>query len=1151
MKIVTKTKKQLIEEVIALHRLVAELEGLEAEHNRAEEVSPSEKERLLALMEALAKVGIGVDIVGIDYKVLFQNEALKRRFGDLTGKLCYEGYMGLKKPCDFCPMIKAIGSKKSEQVELTGVDGRDYELLANPLVNLDGTVDKVVEVVVDITEHRRIEEILKGSEEKLHLMFESLAEGITVTDLDANIVQVNEAVVHMHGYNNERELIGQSILKLITDKDHARAMENLKKILVEGRCNGRTEYRLTRRDGSEFPAELSASVFKDISGKPIGFITIATDITERKQAEETLRESEKRYHLLAENAADIIWTVDMNMQLTYISPSVARLLGYSVEEATAKKMEEVFTHASFEVAMKALAEELAIENMEQKELARSRTLELELNRKDSSTVPVEVKYSFLRAPDGRPVEILAIARDITERKRVEEQTKQLQKYLQLQVDRMPIGLIVWDTEFRVQSWNPAAERIFGFTAEEASRKHPHDLIVPKEAQPHVDNIWRRLLKGDTTAHSINENTTKDNRTIICEWSNTPLKNDDGTVVGVLSMVQDITERKRMEAALEQERRLFIGGPTVVFRWIATDGWPIDYVSPNVDGLLGYTSEELTNGRHLYADIIHPDDLPQVVKENKESEQQADCGQFACEYRILDKDGKIRWVHEHTLLIRDDTGQVKCHHGYVTDITERKRAEEALKRAAEEWRATFDSITDLVSIHSSDFRLVRANKAYADACKMKPKELIGKTCYELFHLTKEHIPDCPHKRTLETKKPAMAEIFEPRFGIYLEVTTAPIFNKKGEVVASVHVARDITERKRMDEALRESEEKYSTLVERGNDGIVITQDGLIRFANSKMVEIAGFRLEEVLDKPFIDFVSPEYKESLVKRYEKRISGQGVPNRYDGVILSKDGRRIHIEVNASRIEFRGRPADMAIVRDITERKRMDEQLVITDRLASVGELASGVAHELNNPLTSVIGFSQLLLDKDIPDDIKEDVNIIFNEARRSAAVVKNLLTFARKHAPVKQPVNINSIIEKVLELRAYEQKVSNIQVNTRFAPDLPEVMGDYFQLQQVFLNITINAEYFMIEAHNRGTLTITTEKVGDIVRASFADDGPGIAPENLGHLFDPFFTTKEVGKGTGLGLSICHGIITEHGGRIYAESELGRGATFIMELPISDR
>jgi signal transduction histidine kinase len=140
--------------------------------------------------------------------------------------------------------------------------------------------------------------------------------------------------------------------------------------------------------------------------------------------------------------------------------------------------------------------------------------------------------------------------------------------------------------------------------------------------------------------------------------------------------------------------------------------------------------------------------------------------------------------------------------------------------------------------------------------------------------------------------------------------------------------------------------------------------------------------------------------------------------------------------------------------------------------------------------------------------------------------------------------------VLELRAYEEKVNNIRVNTRFAADLPQVTADYFQLQQVFLNIIINAEYFMIEAHNKGTLTVTTERLGDIIRASLADDGPGILAENLGHLFDPFFTTKEVGRGTGLGLSICHGIITEHGGQIYAESELGKGVTFIVELPVSD-
>jgi signal transduction histidine kinase len=227
---------------------------------------------------------------------------------------------------------------------------------------------------------------------------------------------------------------------------------------------------------------------------------------------------------------------------------------------------------------------------------------------------------------------------------------------------------------------------------------------------------------------------------------------------------------------------------------------------------------------------------------------------------------------------------------------------------------------------------------------------------------------------------------------------------------------------------------------------------------------------------------------------------------------------------------------------------EQMLITDRLASIGELASGIAHELNNPLTSVIGFAQLLLGKDLPGDIREDIKVIYSEARRATEVMKNLLIFARKHSPLKQLVDINSVIEKVLAIRAYEHRVENIQVIACLAPDLPLVMADYFQLQQVFLNIVINAEHFMLQAHRRGTLTVKTGCNGNAVRASFTDDGPGIAEGDLGRLFDPFFTTKEVGEGTGLGLSICHRIVTEHGGRIYAQSQPGRGATFVVELPL---
>jgi signal transduction histidine kinase len=239
---------------------------------------------------------------------------------------------------------------------------------------------------------------------------------------------------------------------------------------------------------------------------------------------------------------------------------------------------------------------------------------------------------------------------------------------------------------------------------------------------------------------------------------------------------------------------------------------------------------------------------------------------------------------------------------------------------------------------------------------------------------------------------------------------------------------------------------------------------------------------------------------------------------------------------------------VARDITGRKRMEENMVITDRLASIGELVAGVAHEINNPLTSVIGYLELIMGGNVPDRMKEDIAIAHHEAMRAAEVVGGLLAFARKHAPEKKLTNINGVIATVLRLRNYEQKVHNVKVKTVFIGELPMIMADAFQIQQVFFNIIVNAEYFMIKAHNEGTLIITTERVDGVIRISFIDDGPGIKEENLGHIFDPFFTTKEEGSGTGLGLSICHGIVTKHNGGIYAFNEPGKGARFVVELPV---
>jgi signal transduction histidine kinase len=280
--------------------------------------------------------------------------------------------------------------------------------------------------------------------------------------------------------------------------------------------------------------------------------------------------------------------------------------------------------------------------------------------------------------------------------------------------------------------------------------------------------------------------------------------------------------------------------------------------------------------------------------------------------------------------------------------------------------------------------------------------------------------------------------------------------------------------------------------------------------------------------------------------ERFTNSGVGYLQIGLQHTQDGGRKTLVVSFTRIKDEG--MTVISVTDVTEERERQDRLYLADRLASVGQMASGIAHQLSNPLTSVIGMSQLLREEELPEQAGEDVVAIHHEAQRAGQIVKNLLSFARKHEMEMHPSMVGDVIKDVLKLRAHEHQIRRIEVTTNIASDIPLLMMDYFQMQQVFLNIIVNAEEAMTEAHGKGYLSITAERLEGLVRVSFADDGPGIAPENVRRIFDPFFTTKGVGKGTGLGLSVCYGVVTAHGGQVYAESECGKGATFIVDLPV---
>jgi two-component system NtrC family sensor kinase len=292
---------------------------------------------------------------------------------------------------------------------------------------------------------------------------------------------------------------------------------------------------------------------------------------------------------------------------------------------------------------------------------------------------------------------------------------------------------------------------------------------------------------------------------------------------------------------------------------------------------------------------------------------------------------------------------------------------------------------------------------------------------------------------------------------------------------------------------------------------------------------------------------------------RLEAEGTVTDYLLRMRRIDGSALWVEVTAhAEPSTRGSLRLQALVRDVSERKRLDDQsrdlyqqLVQTEKMAALGQTISGVAHELNNPLATILSWAERQTERDMDDTSKRGVEVILGEAERAARIVRNLLTFARKRQSTRNPVDLNEVVRETLALRSYDQHVSNITVVTALAEGLPQVFADAHQMQQVLLNLVINAEQAMLSAHGRGSLVVRTwhNAEDDIVSVDVSDDGPGVPADATSKIFDPFFTTKDVGKGTGLGLTVAYAIAQEHGGRIRVDATQQKGASFVVELPVT--
>lgn len=348
-----------------------------------------------------------------------------------------------------------------------------------------------------------------------------------------------------------------------------------------------------------------------------------------------------------------------------------------------------------------------------------------------------------------------------------------------------------------------------------------------------------------------------------------------------------------------------------------------------------------------------------------------------------------------------------------------------------------------------------------------------------------------------------------------------------------------------------ERRYHALIEGLNDGYAVVQDDRIVFANARLGRMLGYSPEALLGRSLESLESQD-------RDPDETAPAGLPGelvgeagQYRTLFRRSDGARLVVEVTQNRIEYEGRPAVAVLCRDVSRQVRLESQLIQAEKLSAVGQLVAGVAHELNNPLTTIKGYAQLLQGERLPPAVVADLKRVEEAADRCRRIVGDLLTFARRYEPECTETDINEILQRTVALRSYELRVHNIEVEWDLDPALPTILADPHRLQQVVLNLVLNAEQAILSVHEGGHLAIRSRLLpgGHCIRFEVSDDGPGIRREHLDRLFDPFFTTKAVGVGTGLGLSISYGIVKEHRGRIWAESQFGAGATFVVELPVS--
>ena len=984
------------------------------------------------------------------------------------------------------------------QVELRRRDGSTFKALLTAVAIRDEEGRVVAEqgTIRDVSVSKEMEKVLQASEKHCRAVVENVNEAIVVAQ-DGMLTFVNPKACELSGYCRE-ELTGKPFVKLLHPDDRALVVERHRERLEGSPSHAVYAFRILHKNGETKWAEINA-VPITWEERP-ATLSLLTDITARREAEQALQESEERFRLLAESSADIIWQVGLDGQVLYASPAAERVFGYRPEEVPTLALERFFAESDLDRAGEAFAE--ALSGLEYG------LLELEALGKDGAVIPIEVSVTPI-VKDGAIVGVQGVARDITERKRAEKALRESQS----RVKRKLESVLSPDGDLGALD----LEDVIDVDAIQALMDDFHELtgigiaIVNLEGEILVATGWQDIC---TRFHRVHPETRRH-----CIESDTALSS--GIEPGTHKLY------KCKNNMWDMATPIVVGGRHVGNLFLGQFFFEDEPVDRRF-----FRQQAQRYGFDEEAYLAALDEVPRWGKDRVET-----VFQFYTQLATM----LSQLSHSNLKLART--------------LAEKDRLLKAHKQSERRFKSYIDHAPYGVFVVDREARIITANR-----------ETSSMTGYDHEELLTMHVRDLalddPESAREHLQRVLDEDVSTDEFTILTKDGRTRWWSVRSVRLSEDRLlayAADITERKEAHEALRESERGYRELLDSMSDGIAVvdTSFRVVRM-NEALARDIGKREGVVGAKCFSAFYG--FDEPCDWCPAQQVLRTGIDESATVGYPAEDPQRwFHLRASPIRNTAGEITHIVESARDITERIDLEEQLRQQERLAALGQLAGGVAHDFNNILATIILCAEMDLGRrDLNPAVQDGLETILGESRRAADLVQQILDFSRSSMLATEPLSLAEAVEEtaVILRRTIPE---NIRVTTELGCDACTILGDATRVRQVLMNLALNAKDAMPDGGNLriavDALELSTEEKapapdmapGHWVQLTVSDTGTGMTDEVQAHLFEPFFTTKEVGEGTGLGLAQVYGIVKQHDGFVDVDTAPGEGTTFSIFFP----